>query len=138
MTGSFILDYCVLVFWASCGVYQMAAAYGSLHGILLFKRRPVSFLLGLALVAGAFTWFFLSQSRNVPDSAHGMNGNEQFAYFFVGSGTGLAFTLILASVRNWSLGVERTTLPPGLDALREISYLRALYRTCSDYWSRRH
>ena len=79
-------------------------------------------------MAGAFTWFFLSEPRNVPDSALGLNGNEQFAYFFAGSGTGLAFTLILVSLRQWRFGAEHPDLPAGLDALRESTYFRAIYR----------
>jgi len=138
VTGSFILDYSILVFLASCGVFQMIAACEGFRGMLFFKYRPGSFLLGLGLLIGAFTWFFLSGSRNVPDSAHGMNGNEQFAYFFAGSGAGLAFTLVVASLRNRSLGAERADLPPGLGVLRECNYLRALYRTCRSLWPRKH
>ena len=63
----------------------------------------------------------------MPDSALGLNGNEQFAYFFAGLGTALVFTLIVSSLRNWTLGAERTRLPNGLDALRESTYLRAMY-----------
>ncbi len=137
MTGSFILDYCILVFLASGGVFQMAAALGSYRGLLYFWQRPVSFLFGVVVLTGAVVWFFLSESRNVPDSTHGMDGNEQFGYFFAGSGAGLAFTLIVSSLRNWSLGARLSHLPPGLDALRETSYLRALYRTCSHYWAQR-
>tara|TARA_B100000315_G_scaffold217799_2_gene218653 strand:+ start:274 stop:861 length:588 start_codon:yes stop_codon:yes gene_type:complete len=137
VTGSFILDYCILVFLASSGVFQMVAALGGFRGLLYFRQRPVSILFGVVLMTGAVAWFFLSESRNVPDSAHGMNGNEQFGYFFAGAGAGLAFTLIVSSLRNWSLGVEKSDLPPGLDALRETSYLRALHRTCSYYWALR-
>ena len=129
MTGSFILDYFLLVFLASCGVFQMAGAWKTLAGMLYLKHRAASFLIGLALLIGSFTWFFLSESRNVPDSAHGMNGNEQFAYFFAGLGTALAFTLFLSSLINRKLapGIPRPS--PGLDALKQSSYLRILYQT---------
>ncbi|MDP6549553.1 MAG: hypothetical protein QF659_05730 [Dehalococcoidia bacterium] len=137
MTGSFILDYCILVFLVSGGVFQTAAALGSYWGLLYFQQRPVSFLFGVVVLTGAVAWFFLSESRNVPDSTHGLNGNEQFGYFFAGAGAGLAFTLIVSSLRNWSLGAKQPHLPPGLDALRETSYLRALHRTCNHYWARR-
>ncbi len=137
MTGSFILDYCILVFLASGGVFQMAAALGGFRGLLYFHQRPVTFLFGALVATGAVAWFFLSESRNVPDTALGMNGNEQFGYFFTGAGAGLAFTLIVSSLRNWSLGAKQPHLPPGLDALRETNYLRALHRTCSYYWARR-
>ena len=125
---SFILDYFILVFWASCGVFQLAAAYNGIRGLLLLQDRRLSVLLGLALIVGAFAWFFLSTPRNVPDSGLGMNGNEQFGYFFAGSGAGLAFTLLVSSLCNRELGRGRLSLPPGMDALRESNYLRALYR----------
>ncbi len=95
--------------------------------MLFFQHRPGSFMLGVALVAASFTWFYLSEPRNVPDSALGLNGNEQFAYFFAGLGTALVFTLIVSSLTNWTLGAGRTRLPNGLDALRESTYLRAMY-----------
>ena len=71
MTGSFILDYYLLVFLASCGVFQIVGAWKALTGMLLLKYRPGSFLLGLALFIASFTWFFLSEDRNMSDSAAG-------------------------------------------------------------------
>lgn len=129
MTGSFILDYFLLVFLGSCGVFQMAAAHGGFQGLAFFKQRSGSFLLGALMLVGAFAWFFLSESRNVPDTAHGMNGNEQFAYFFAGTGAGLAFTLLASSLRNWALGAGQPPPPPGLEAMRQSNYLRALSRS---------
>ena len=127
MTGSFVLDYFLLVFLAACGLFQIIAAKENLRGMLFFQRRPGSLLFGLALVTASFTWFYLSEPRNVSDSALGLNGNEQFAYFFAGLGTALVFTLIVSSLRNWTLGADRTQLPNGLDALQESTYLRAMY-----------
>lgn len=129
MTGSFILDYYVLVILASAGVFQAIAAVQGFRGLLFFKYRPSSLLFGLAMLIGSFTWFFISEPRNVSDSAHGLNGNEQFAYFFAGSGTGLAVSLALSSLRNWGLRAGDSTPPAGLDALKDISYLRALHGT---------
>ena len=129
MTGSFILDYYLLVFLASLGLFQMAAAHRGLVGMSFFRRRPLSFLAGLVLLAGALAWFFLSEPRNVSDSGHGLNGNEQFAYFFAGSGSSLAFTLAGASLRHWALGASRQAPAPGLDALREATYFHAMRLT---------
>lgn len=110
----------------------MAAAHAGFQGLVFFRQRLGSFLLGALLLVGAFAWFFLSESRNVPDTAHGMNGNEQFAYFFAGAGAGLAFTLLASSLRNWALGAGPTgggPPPPGLEALRQSNYLRTLSRS---------
>lgn len=129
MTGSFILDYFTLVFFASCGVFQMAAAYNGLRGLLFLQDRRLSFFLGLVLLAAAFAWFFLSGSRNLPDTHQGLNGYGQFGYFFAGFGAGLTFTLLVSSLSNRTLGEGHFRLPPGVDALRESNYIRALYRT---------
>ena len=129
MTDSFILDYFVLVFFASCGVFQMAAALNGLHGLMLFKGRRTALIFGLVLWVGAFTWFFLSEPRNIPDTGLGLTGNEQFGYFFAGSGAGLIATILVSSVKNRSLGQARSAIPSGIDALAESNYLRALYRT---------
>ena len=128
MTGSFILDYYLLVVIASCGLFQVIGALHGFQGMMFFNNRSAAMAIGLAALTAAFTWFFLSEPRNVPDTASGLNGNEQFAYFFAGSGTGLAFTLVLASLRQWRFGAEHPGLPAGLDALRESTYFFAVYR----------
>ena len=104
MTGSFVLDYFILVFFASCGVFQMAAACNGLIGLQFFPDRRHSFLLGLLLLVVGFAWFFLSEPRNLPDTSLGLTGNHQFAFFFIGSGAGLTFTLVMSSIRNHGLG----------------------------------
>jgi len=91
-------------------------------------NRFASTCIGAAALIGSFAWFFLSQDRNVPDSDLGMNGNEQFAYFSVGSGTGLAITLILASLRQLKFGAQKGEFPEGLDALRETTFLSLMFR----------
>ena len=127
MAGSFVPDYLVLVFFASCGVFQMAAACNGLHGLLFFKGRRTALIFGFVLWVAAFAWFFLSEPRNQPDTTLGLTGNQQFGFFFVGSGAGLTFTLLISSLRNLSLGKDQ--IQPGLDALRQSNYLRALHGT---------
>lgn len=129
MNGSFVPDYLVLVFFASCGVFQMAAACNGLRGLLFFQGRRRAFLFGLGLAVSAFSWFFLWEPRNVPDTALGLTGNQQFGFFFAGSGAGLTATLLVSTLRNWRLGAGRPSLPAGLDALRDSNYPRVLYRT---------
>ncbi len=129
MIGPFILDYFLLVFLAASGLLQIVGAYRGLAGILLLKRRSRSCLLGLVLLVGSFTWFFLSDDRNVPDTAGGLNGNQQFAYFFAGLAAALASTLAIASLVNWRLGEADSPPGSGLDALSRSNYLRALLHT---------
>ena len=127
MGDSFVPDYLLLVFFASCGVFQVSAVCNGLQGLLFFKGRRTAFLFGAALWVAAFAWFFLSEPRNQPDTGLGLTGNQQFGFFFVGSGAGLAFTLLLSSLRNLNLG--KGPYPIGLDTLRQSNYLRALYGT---------
>ena len=126
MTGSFVLDYILLTGLLSCGVFQAAAACGGFRGLQLFESRVFSIIFGLTVFTGAFVWFFLSQSRNVPDTDLGLNGNEQFGYFFAGSGLGLAFTLAVSSLLRRNLGAGLERLPRGLDALKFAGYHRCL------------
>ena len=131
MTGPFILDYYLLVLWASFGVFQAAAAWQRFGGMLVVPNRAASMVLGLSLVAGAFAWFFLSEPRNVPDTGGGLNGNQQFAYFFAGSASGLTLTLGLSSLRHLLTGNNGASPLPGLDALRHEGYFQNLYRSAS-------
>lgn len=126
MTGYFVLDYILLTCLLSCGVFQAAAAYGGFRGLQFFESRVFSIIFGLALFTGAFAWFFLSQSRNVPDTNLGLNGNEQFGYFFAGSGLGLVFTLAASSLLRRNLGTGLRQVPRGLDALMLTAYHRCL------------
>ena len=136
MTGSFVMDYILLTGLLSCSVFQAAAAWGGFRGLQFFESRVFSIIFGLTLFTGAFAWFFLSQSRNVPDTGLGLNGNEQFGYFFAGSGLGLAFTLAVSSVirRNLDAGLGR--LPRGLDALKLAGYHRCLAQALREFRSR--
>ena len=129
MTGPFILDYFLLVFLAASGLFQIVGAYRGLAGILLLRRRFWSFLLGLVLLVGSFTWFFLSDDRNVPDTAGGLNGNQQFAYFFAGLAAALSSTLVIASLVNRRLGEADSPPDSGLDALSRSNYVCALLHT---------
>jgi hypothetical protein len=129
MGESFILDYLILVFFGSCGVFQAAATLNGLRGLMPFRSPAVSFLLGIALLAGAFTWFFVSEPRNLPDTGAGLTGNEQFGYLFAGGGAGLAFTLLVTSIRNSRLGEGLSDMPQDIDALTKSNYLRVLHRT---------
>ena len=128
-TGSFALDYFLLVFFGACGVFQLAAACHGFPGLELLPGRRLSLLLGLTLMVTAFAWFFLSAPRNLPDTTQGLNGNEQSGYFFAGSGAALAFTLLASSLRNLWLGAGPGEQTAGMDALRGSNYLRALHRT---------
>lgn len=133
MTGSFVLDYILLTGLLSCGVFQAAAAGGGFRGLQFFENRVFSVIFGLMVFTGAFAWFFLSQSRNVPDTDLGLNGNEQFGYFFAGSGLGLVFTLAVSSLLRRNLGTGLERLPRGLDALKLAGYHLCLAQALREF-----
>ncbi|MDO8749903.1 MAG: hypothetical protein Q7K03_01990 [Dehalococcoidia bacterium] len=128
---NFALDYLAFVFLSAVGVLLVVTAHSRLHGLLLVGRR-LSILLGAALTVVAFTWFFTSKPRNLPDTGGGLDGNEQTLLFAVSAGAALALVLILSSVRNWSLGANAAG--NGVEALRSSSYLRLLFKGMKDRW----
>ncbi len=126
MISDFGLDYFLLVFVASLGVLQLAAAHSRLYGLLLLNR-VASFILGPVLVVLAFTWFFASGARNVPDTAGGLDGNQQWILFFAGAVTALVLMLLLSSLIRRSMAGDGEHAR-GLEALRHTTYLRALMK----------
>ncbi|MSQ21925.1 MAG: hypothetical protein EXR53_01275 [Dehalococcoidia bacterium] len=127
----FALDYLAFVFLAALGVLLAVTAHSKLHGLLLVGRR-LSVLLGGALTVAAFDWFFTSEPRNLPDTGAGLDGNEQAVLFALGAGAALALLLILSSLRNWSMGANAAG--DGVEALRNSSYLRLLFKGTKDHW----
>lgn len=132
----FALDYLVLVFVASCGVLQLAASYSRLTGIYLFKTQALNLLAGLALTATPFAWFFISEPRNLPDTAGGLDANQQAALYVVGSLLGVVFTLLASSLRHLQLRPGDTATQPGLEALRHSSFHWAIRSTLGRLWTR--
>ena len=136
MPGPFALDFLTFVFIASLGVLQVVFAHSSLRGLLLLKSRPIAFLLGILLTTAAFLWFFLSEPRNLPDTQGGLDGNQAAGLFSVGAGLALVLTLALSSLRNGSMGKGDHGLLPGLEALQETTYFKALFATLRVLWKR--
>ena len=132
MLTGFGLDYFLFALVASVGVLQLAAAYSRLYG-LLFLNRSLSAALGLALVVGAFIWFFASEPRNIPDTAGGLDGNQQAILFTAAVGVALVVTLLASSLRHRSM-VGSDEQAQGLEALRDANYLRVLVKGLRARW----
>ena len=126
MPGPFALDYFVFVLVASLGVLQAIAAYSGLRGLLLISSGPLAFLLGLGTASLAFIWFFASEPRNLPDTQGGLDGNQSAGLFAVAAGLALLLTLLVSSLSNRTLGERGQPVDPGLDALRQTTYLKAI------------
>ena len=132
--GQISVDYFLLIFVAASGALQMAASQSGLKGMMFFSRPSHSLITGLVMVVGAFLWFFLSAPRNVSDTQGGLDGNTQTGLFAAGAGAALAFTLLFSSLKNLSLGEGNGAFRPGLEALKETSFFRALANTLRDLW----
>lgn len=131
--SDFALDYLLLVFLSALGVLLIVTAYGRLHGLLLVGRR-VSMVMGTALIGAAFAWFFASKPRNLPDTGAGLDGNEQALLFALGATGALGVVLVISSLRNWSMGANPQG--DGVEALRNASYLRLLFKEIKERWNR--
>ena len=134
MPIQFVVEYTLWVFLSAAGVLQLAAARSGLHGLLFLRRWPrVDAALSALLVIGAFTWFFASDVRNVPDTASGLDGVTQALWFAVGAGLAAGLTLLVSSAVNhrwgadhgWDPTAERWP-PSGLGWLERTTFLRAM------------
>lgn len=132
----FAFDYLVLVFLASCGVIQLAALKGGLRGLYLLKTPILNLAFGLALIVTPFVWFFVSEPRNLSDTAGGLNGNQQAALYVIGSVVGILSTLLITSLRRVNNRYKESSREPGLDALRYSNYSSALRCTFRKLWTR--
>ena len=134
MLTSFGLDYFFLCLAASFGALQFAAAYSRLYGLLVFNRSFSAFL-GLAVMILAFTWFFATEPRNIPDTGEGLDGNQQAILFSTAAATSLVITLFGTSLRHCSMSHEGSS-PNGMDALRSTTYFKALMKGRHGFWKR--
>ncbi len=89
------LDYFVLVFIASIGVYQIAAVYAKLDGLCFFRRPVIQYIFGILAIVGAFVWFFTGKDRNIHTS---VQGSQQLAIFLGSIIASYVFTAILSSI----------------------------------------
>ena len=131
---TFATDYFILVFAATIGVLQIAASLGRLNGMLLIKGLWATRALGLALVVGAFVWFFGTADRNINDYSGGLDAPTQALFFFFGSFAGVGFTFLASSLVNLRMNGQRPSPEAGLDALRYTNYVRALSQSLVYWW----
>jgi hypothetical protein len=127
MPSQFTIEYAVFVFLSTLGVLQVVFATNGIRGLLFIRpSRRASALLGAALVIGAIVWFFFGDSRNVPDTTTGLDGNEQSLWFALSAAAAVAATLLLTSLLNHRWGQTHLDGPPGLDILAQTTYFQAM------------
>ena len=131
---TFAIDYYLFVVAASLGVIQIAGSLGGLRGLLLFKRPGVARTGGLTVAVAAFIWFFASDVRNVNDFEGGLDANVQALLFFLGAVTAYIFTLIISTFANANMKYGQPAPGDGLEALKRMSYGRALAHSLRYWW----
>ena len=127
LDSGLVRDYTLMVFLAATGVLQIAAARGGLRGLLLLSSPRLSSLLGLALIVGAYAWFFSGGPRAISGAVGGLEGSQQFFFFLVGQAAAVLTTLVAVSL------LRSSAFPPGtrsrfrgLSALKTSTYLQAI------------
>ena len=112
----------VFVCCSTIGAIQIAAHIGNLRALLILRRRIASLLFGIGILLGSIFWFFLSENRNINDTAGGLDANSQAVGFFLGALIGTTLTLVIASIINLDLKASNIDKNiDGLDSLREQS-----------------
>ena len=121
-------DYVVWVFLAAVGVIQVASAHAGLTKLLFVRAKPWAIALGVVLIVAGFVWFFRDGPRHFPDTAGGINGNEQAARVALTCLAAGAFTFALSSLLNRRGGLDDATpaAADGFEALRHRTYAQAL------------
>jgi hypothetical protein len=133
----FVADYLIFVVWASVGTIQVGASNGRFDGLLFLKHALAARALGLALVAGAIAWFFLTDERNINDIDGGMDANQQAIGFFGGAALAVIVTVVISSLINARMHRGEPAADEGLDALRKTSYFRVMRRSLPTMWRER-
>ena len=118
------LEYFGLVFLACVGVLQAAAAYNGLKGLSFLGQRLYGYLFAAFTVGPALAFFFTWNGRN-PTGV--IEGKEQFGFFMLGLIAAVVFTLAGSSLLRSSL-LQGNPGHDGLDALREVTFFKALRR----------
>ena len=126
-------EYLILVFLVCCGVVQVAAAYGGLRGLLFFRDRRFSTLVGIGLMVGSLAWFFWDGGRNLPDTGGGIAGASQFGLFVLGGFLALLVTFVVTSFTNFSRMPSGDTTD-GLSSLKETTFGQALLNNLGMVW----
>jgi hypothetical protein len=130
-------DYLILVFLASLGVIQIAVAHAGLTKLLFLKRTPLAYALGLTFIVAGFTWFFWDGPRHIPDTAGGLDGNDQGWRFAVSALAAVSFTVLTTSALNHRAGHRPPTTPNGLESLRDHTYIESLPTGLRSLWEER-
>ena len=104
------LDYFILVFVSSVGVYQIVSIPVGLKGLWFFTNRKLQYFIGFMAVAGVFGWFYTSEHRNVQ---HTVEGSQQLALFLIAIIAAYVTTAVIASIIQALVGSKESVAVEG-------------------------
>lgn len=118
----------LLVFLLVLGTFQVIASWADLKGISFFKHRIVGYIFGVALIIGAFAWFFIyvKVGEGGPKGQH----DDQALSTVLGGGLGLLVTGFLPSIfkcREYPKRTESVNSPGGIEVFKQMTLLQAIY-----------
>ena len=130
---TFATDYFLLVFVSALGVIQIGASFGGLSGLLLLQAPKAARALGAVFAIAPFIWFFATGERNIGDHQGGLDAPTQALFFFLGTLAAGGVTFVVSSAANWRMDRGAPAPEEGMDALRNVSWARALAASLQ-YW----
>ena len=84
------------MFLSSLGVLQIIASWSGLKGLSFFRYPITGYLVGTAMILGAFIWFFGPNRHYAPNPTAQMG--EQFVFSAGGVLIAILITLLVSSV----------------------------------------
>jgi hypothetical protein len=118
--------YCLAVFIAGLGLYQLAAIRNDLRGILFFRNKGYTYLFATLALIPSLYYFFTWNYRNVTGV---IEGYQQAILFTLSMLFALLFTLCLSSLLNRVQFQVNTHRINGLEVLRTDTYFHAVRRS---------
>jgi hypothetical protein len=116
-------EYFLLVFSASLGFIQIAAAKSRLKGLLFSQKTVLNQVVAGILIAPAALIFFTWNHRNPVGI---IEGSQQAGLFSLATLSGVGITLILGSLLN-HFRLKPSTPPSGcIEALRDRTFFQAV------------
>ncbi|MES0329019.1 MAG: hypothetical protein ABUK06_01900 [Dehalococcoidales bacterium] len=117
------LEYFALVFAASLGVFQAAAAYNGLRGLSFFSRPTWGYLFAAITTGPALAAIFTWNLRNATGI---IEGGQQFLLLSPAILAAYLLTLVAASLLNGSSPTGDTTPPAGIEGFKQAGLFKLL------------
>ena len=117
------LEYFVLVFAASLGVFQAAAAYNGLRGLSFFSRPTWGYLLAALTTGPALVAFFTWNLRNATGV---IEGAQQLVLLSLAIMAAYIVTLVASSLLNSSPPTGNAAPPAGIEGFKEAGFFQLL------------